>query len=68
MSAEIGKLLVPVKERIYQLESAMAELSQLCKGELTGRESAQEVTLFKTVGTALADLVGAQLLHNQLQP
>jgi ornithine cyclodeaminase len=36
-------------------------LSQLCRGERTGRADAHEITLFKSVGSALQDLAGAQL-------
>ncbi|MBW8184232.1 ornithine cyclodeaminase family protein [Shewanella nanhaiensis] len=65
--AEAGELLIPVSEGEYQLESVKGELAQLCKGEIQGREDEQQITLFKTVGTALADLVGAQLVYSQLK-
>ncbi|AQS39489.1 ornithine cyclodeaminase [Shewanella psychrophila] len=64
--AEAGELLIPVKEGVYSLDSVVGELAQLCKGQVSGRTNDQEITLFKTVGTALADLVGAQLVYSQL--
>ena len=39
-----------------------AELAQLVRGEHPGRTHASEITLFKSVGTALADLAAAELL------
>ncbi len=38
-------------------------LAQLCRGEVTGRLEAGEITLFKSVGTALEDLAAAVLVH-----
>ena len=64
--AEAGELLIPITEGVYSLDSVVGELAQLCKGQVSGRENEQEITLFKTVGTALADLVGAQLVYSQL--
>lgn len=65
--AEAGELLIPVAEGVYSIDSVVGELAQLCKNQLSGRKDKQEITLFKTVGTALADLVGAQLVYSQLQ-
>ncbi|MCJ8303204.1 ornithine cyclodeaminase family protein [Shewanella sp.] len=65
--AEAGELLIPVAEGVYSIDSVVGELAQLCKNQVSGRKSEQEITLFKTVGTALADLVGAQLVYSQLK-
>ncbi len=40
-------------------------LSDLCKGKIDGRQSSEDITLFKTVGTGLADLAAAVLVHRQ---
>jgi ornithine cyclodeaminase len=40
-----------------------AELAELCRGEKKGRTGAAEITLFKSVGTALEDLTAAQMVH-----
>lgn len=65
--AEAGEILIPISEGVYTTDSVVGELAQLCNGQVKGRVSDQEITLFKTVGTALADLVGAQLVYSQLQ-
>jgi len=36
-------------------------LAHLCRGERAGRRSSDEITLFKSVGTALEDLAAAEL-------
>ncbi|QLE86484.1 ornithine cyclodeaminase family protein [Shewanella sp. Scap07] len=64
--AEAGELLIPVEEGTFQLEDVKGELAQLCSNSVTGRSNDTEITLFKTVGTALADLVGAQLVYAQI--
>jgi ornithine cyclodeaminase/alanine dehydrogenase-like protein (mu-crystallin family) len=37
----------------------VGELAELCRGNVPGRTSAEEITLFKSVGCALGDLCGA---------
>lgn len=40
-----------------------ALIGALCRGEVNGRRSASERTVFKFVGTALEDLAAATLVH-----
>jgi ornithine cyclodeaminase/alanine dehydrogenase-like protein (mu-crystallin family) len=40
----------------------VGELADLCAGRARGRGSDEEITLFKSVGTALADLAAAGLV------
>ncbi len=63
---EAGELLLPVAEGRFALSSVRAELSQLCSGEVGGRQSDDDITLFKSVGSALADLAGARLVYQRL--
>lgn len=65
--AEAGEILIPISEGVYDTTSVVGELAQLCIGQIAGRRNDEEITLFKTVGTALADLVGAQLVFSQLK-
>jgi ornithine cyclodeaminase/alanine dehydrogenase-like protein (mu-crystallin family) len=57
--AKAGDLLEPIKAGVFQKESVRARLQQLCRGEHPGRNTADEVTVFKAVGTALEDLADA---------
>ena len=42
------------------------DLFTLCHNKITGRSSAETITLFKSVGHALEDLAAAQLLYKHL--
>ena len=63
--AEAGELLIPVSEGVFSLNEVKAELSELCKYEHAGRQNEQEITLFKSVGSAIADLACAQLVYQK---
>lgn len=60
--AEAGDLLQPLAAGAIAREAIVAELSQLVRGEVAGRTSEGEITLFKSVGTALEDLAAAELV------
>lgn len=60
--AEAGDIVVPLERGVIERSQIVAELAQLVRGEVAGRTSAQEITLFKSVGTALEDLAAAQLV------
>jgi ornithine cyclodeaminase len=40
----------------------VGELAQLLRGDVVGRRTPQDITLFKSVGTALEDLAAARLV------
>jgi ornithine cyclodeaminase len=42
------------------------DLFDLCRGGAPGRRSAGEITLFKSVGTAIEDLAAAVLVYERL--
>jgi 1-pyrroline-2-carboxylate reductase [NAD(P)H] len=56
---EAGEILVPISEGVFSKDQVVAELSELCRGSVRGRQDDQEITLFKSVGCALGDLCGA---------
>jgi 1-pyrroline-2-carboxylate reductase [NAD(P)H] len=57
---EAGEILVPISEGRITEAHVVGELADLCAGRVKGRETPEEITLFKSVGTALADLAGAK--------
>lgn len=59
--AKSGDVLDAVREGAFDPAWRQGTLAQLCRGERAGRGSADERTLFKSVGTALADLAAAEL-------
>jgi len=56
---EAGEILVPIAEGAFSKEQVAGELAELCAGRVLGRQSAEEITVFKSVGCALGDLCGA---------
>jgi alanine dehydrogenase len=60
--AEAGDLIDPIARGVIDRERIEGELADLVTGRITGRRTAEEITLFKSVGTALEDLAAAQLL------
>ena len=63
---EAGEILVPIKEGVFAKEGIIAELSEMCRGDAVLRENEEEVTLFKSIGMAMSDLVGAGLAYNEV--
>jgi alanine dehydrogenase len=58
--AEAGDLVEPMQRGVIRREDVLAELAELVRGERDGRTRAEEITLFKSVGTALEDLAAAE--------
>jgi len=57
---EAGEILVPIAEGKITEEHVLGDLAMLCRGETPTRTSPEEITLFKSVGSALGDLAGAR--------
>lgn len=60
---EAGDLVHPIKAGILSREGVKGSLAELCKGTAHGRRSRDDITTFKAVGTALADLAAASLAY-----
>ena len=63
---EAGDLTQPIAGGILKPEDVVADLADLCRGRDPGRRSEAEITLFKSVGTALEDLVAARLVFARI--
>jgi ornithine cyclodeaminase/alanine dehydrogenase-like protein (mu-crystallin family) len=63
--AEAGDLLIPIERGAITRDHIAADLHELVSGKKPGRRSADEITLFKSVGCALEDLVTAQLVYHR---
>lgn len=59
---EGGDVAVAIKAGAYARESVAGDLFQLARGIVTGRTGPDEITLFKSVGTAIEDLAAAVLV------
>ncbi len=60
--AEAGDLLIPIKRGVIDASHVIADLHQIVSEKKIGRTSAGDITLFKSVGCALEDLVAAKLV------
>lgn len=59
--AEAGDLVQPLASRVLTRERIAGDLFALVREAASGRQDAREITLFKSVGTALEDLAAAEL-------
>jgi ornithine cyclodeaminase/alanine dehydrogenase-like protein (mu-crystallin family) len=62
---EAGDLRIPIKEGIVSKNHIFGEIGSLADGKLTGRKSASDITLFKSVGNAVQDLYAANLVYQK---
>ena len=60
--AEAADIIEPIERGVILREDVLGELAELVTGAVPGRSDATEVTLFKSVGTAIEDLAAARLL------
>lgn len=59
---EGGDIVQPLESGALEARDIAGDLFELTRGERPGRGGDAEITLFKSVGTALEDLVAAQLV------
>src|SRR5579864_5049298 len=64
---EAGDLLIPIKNRVIDRSHIIADLHEIASGKKAARTSADSITLFKSVGCAVEDLVTAQLIYRQVE-
>jgi len=60
--AEAGDILDPLARGVLKRAQVEGDLADLVCGRVRARASAGEITLFKSVGTAIEDLAAAQLI------
>jgi alanine dehydrogenase len=66
-AAEAGDLLIPIKNGTVGREHILADLHEIASGKKTVRTSREDITLFKSVGCALEDLVTALLMYEHVK-
>ncbi len=62
---EAGDILIPIKEGAISRSAVAAELAELVTGDKPGRQGRDEITLFKSVGSALEDAAAARLAYDE---
>lgn len=61
--AEAGDILQPLAEGVIAKTAIAGDLFDLCRGAAAGRQSATEITLFKSVGASIEDLAAAVAVY-----
>ena len=64
---EAGEILIPIAEGVINHEHVKGMLADVVSGKVAGRESLDEITLFKSCGHAVEDMVTARLAHKRAQ-
>jgi ornithine cyclodeaminase/alanine dehydrogenase-like protein (mu-crystallin family) len=60
--AEAGDIVQPLADGVILPDAIRGTLFSLCRGEAQGRQDDAEITLFKSVGSAIEDLAAAALV------
>jgi len=64
---EAGDLLIPISNGTIERWHIVADLHEIASGKKPGRTNPDQITLFKSVGCAMEDLVTAQLIYRQVE-
>ncbi|HKP84623.1 MAG TPA: ornithine cyclodeaminase family protein [Blastocatellia bacterium] len=62
---EAGEILIPLSEGAIRPDHIKGSLGDLVTGKVAGRERDEEITLFKSSGHAIEDLVTARLAYQK---
>jgi len=65
---ESGDIFIPLQNGTLRDSDIAGTLKDLASGQCDGRTSAEEITLFKSVGFALEDLAAAEYLFSKSPP
>jgi len=65
-TVEAGDLIIPVEKGKWSFDLVHGELGQVILGEVSGRDSENEITLFKSVGNAIQDLALANIIMKKI--
>lgn len=61
--SEAGDLLIPIEKGLFGKERIKGEIGEIILNRVKGRTNDEEITIFKTVGTAVLDVVAAYYIH-----
>jgi ornithine cyclodeaminase len=57
--AESGDLIIPIEKHLLSKVDIYGEIGEIVNGKKAGRESAEEITMFESVGVAVQDAAAA---------
>lgn len=61
--AESGDFIIPLSKGTLTMDKFTGEIGEVLLNTLPGRETPEEITLFKTVGIAVLDIITAQQIY-----
>jgi ornithine cyclodeaminase/alanine dehydrogenase-like protein (mu-crystallin family) len=63
--SEAGDILIPIEEGIITGDHIYAEIGEICSGSKRGRTDSKEITLYKSVGSAVMDMATATVVYKR---
>jgi alanine dehydrogenase len=63
--AEAGDLVIPIGEGDLRPDHIAGEVGELLAGRIDGRRTAEEITIFKSLGMAIEDVAAADLAYRR---
>ena len=63
--SEAGEFLIPKSEGLVGDDHVVGEIGELLQGKVEGRTSADQITLFKSLGIAIEDLAAAHHVYTR---
>ncbi len=63
--AETGDFIIPIGEGAFNGDMIHAGLGEIVRGDKKGRESSDEITLFKSVGLSIQDVAVSQFVYDK---
>jgi alanine dehydrogenase len=62
-----GEVNVPISQGIISTEDIYAELGEITIGDIEGRTSEEEITIFDSTGLAIQDTITAYIVFKKIQ-
>jgi alanine dehydrogenase len=63
--AEAGDFLIPIAEGAIAQDHIAGEIGEVAAGQVVGRRSPDEITIFKSLGMAVEDIAAAHLVYER---
>jgi ornithine cyclodeaminase len=65
---EAGDVLIPMRAGLFGPDHVAGELGEVVSGKIAGRQDPKQITIFKSLGLAVEDVVAAGLAVSRAEP